>query len=134
MVNRGLVANKDEAFDRYLGDRSPAFEPKPYMAAGDVIDLIHGVKGVAVLAHPGTSLSELVIAPLVDLGLDGVEVFHPAHQPPQIEYYIQLAGRYDLLQSGGSDSHGNSAGSRIGDCGIAYEAIAAQRERAACYA
>ena len=134
MVNRGLVANKDEAFDRYLGDRSPAFEPKPYMAAGDVIDLIHSVKGVAVLAHPGTSLSELIISQLVNSGLDGVEVFHPAHQPPQIEYYMQLAGRYDLLQSGGSDSHGNSDGSRIGDCGIGYEAIAALRERAASYA
>jgi predicted metal-dependent phosphoesterase TrpH len=133
MVNRGLVANRDQAFDQYLGDRSPAFEPKPYMAAGDVIDLIHGVKGVAVLAHPGTSLSEPVIAQLVDSGLDGVEVFHPAHQAPQIEYYIQLAERYSLLQSGGSDSHGNPEGSRIGDCGIGYEAIEALRERAATY-
>ena len=134
MVNRGLVANKDEAFSLYLGDRSPAFQPKPYIAAEEVIDLIHQVSGVAVLAHPGTSLSENLIAQLVDVGLDGLEVYHPAHRPPQIEYYVQLAQRYDLLQSGGSDSHGGPEGARIGDYGIGYEAIEALRERAATYA
>lgn len=134
MVNRGLVASKDEAFNHYLGDRSPAYEPKPYMAAGDVIELIHRVKGVAFLAHPGTSLSESVIAQLVDSGLDGVEIFHPAHQAPQIEYYTQLVERYGLLQSGGSDSHGNPESARIGEYGIGYEAIEALRERAASYA
>ena len=133
MVNRGVVATKDEAFSHYLGDRSPAFAPKPYIAAADVIELIHRVNGVAVLAHPGTSLSEVVISQLVDCGLDGVEVFHPAHQAPQIEYYTKLAGRYGLLQSGGSDSHGDPAGPRIGECGIGCEAIEALRERAATY-
>ena len=134
MVNQGLVSSKDEAFDQYLGDRSPAFEPKPYMAASDVIDLIHTVKGVAVLAHPGKSLSELVIEQLVEVGLDGVEVFHPAHHAPQIEHYSKLATRYGLLQSGGSDSHGDADGSRIGDYGIGFEAVEAMRERAATYA
>jgi len=134
MVNRGLVASKDEAFDRYIGDRGPAFSPKPYTSVGDVINLIHQAKGVAVLAHPGTSLPEAVIAQLVDCGLDGIEVFHPAHQPPQIEHYTQLVGRYDLLMSGGSDSHGDSEGARIGEYGIGYEAVEAMRKRAATYA
>ena len=134
MVNQGLVSSKDQAFDRYLGDRSPAYEPKPYNAAADVIEMIHQVQGVAVLAHPGTSLNEPVISQLVDSGLDGVEVFHPAHQAPQIEYYAELAGRYELLQSGGSDSHGDPNGSAIGDYGIGYEAVDAMRERSATYA
>jgi predicted metal-dependent phosphoesterase TrpH len=134
MVNQGLVSSKDQAFDRYLGDRSPAYEPKPYNAAVDVIDMIHKVRGVAILAHPGTSLNEPVISQLVDWGLDGVEVFHPAHQAPQIEYYTELAGRYGLLQSGGSDSHGDPNGSNIGDYGIGTEAVDAMRERSAAYA
>ena len=49
MVSRGVVTSKDEAFERYLGDRSPAFSPKPYHSAEDVIDLVHRVGGVAVL-------------------------------------------------------------------------------------
>jgi predicted metal-dependent phosphoesterase TrpH len=134
MVKGGVVASKDQAFDRYLSDRSPAFEPKPYNAAADVIEMIHEVHGVAVLAHPGTSLNEPTISQLVDAGLDGVEVFHPAHHAPQIEYYTELAGRFGLLQSGGSDSHGDPDGSRIGDYGIGCEAVEAMRERAASYA
>jgi len=133
MVDRGLVASKDEAFSRYIGDRGPAFSPKPYTAAADVIDLIHRASGVAVLAHPGTSLPESIIIQLVGCGLDGIEVFHPAHQPPQIEYYMQLSGRFDLLMSGGSDSHGDAEGARIGEYGIGYEAIEAMRKRAATY-
>ncbi len=134
MVENGLVADKDEAFNRYIGDRGPAFKPKPYTAAETVIELIHRSAGVAVLAHPGASLPEFVIEHLVSHGLDGIEVFHPAHQPPQIDFYNQLADRYGLLKSGGSDSHGNIDGTRIGDYGVGYEVIEAMRERAATYA
>ena len=134
MVNQGLAVNKDQAFDDFLGDRSPAYEPKPHVDAREVIDLIHATAGVAVLAHPGTSLSEGVILRLVDWGLDGVEVYHPAHQAPQIEYYTQLAQRYGLVSSGGSDSHGEPGNARVGECGIGYEAVKALRQRAAVYA
>lgn len=134
MVKNGLVADKHEAFNRYIGDRGPAFKPKPYTAADTVIELIHRSGGVAVLAHPGVSLPEFVIQQLVSHGLDGIEVFHPAHQPPQIDFYNQLADRYGLLKSGGSDSHGNIDGTRIGDYGVGYEVIEAMRERAATYA
>lgn len=134
MVERGLVRSKDEAFNRYIGDRGPAFSPKPYTAATDVIDLIHRARGVSILAHPGASLPESIVTQLVDGGLDGIEVFHPAHQPPQIEYYMQLVNRFNLLMSGGSDSHGDAEGARIGEYGIGYEAIEAMRKRAASFA
>ena len=134
MVNQGLATTRDQAFDDFLGDRSPAYEPKPHVDARDVIDLIHSTGGVAVLAHPGTSLSKAVFLRLVDWGLDGVEVFHPAHQAPQIEYYTQLALRYGLVQSGGSDSHGEPGNARVGECGIGYEAVKALRQRAATHA
>ncbi len=134
MVSRGMVTNKDEAFERYLGDRSPAFSPKPYHSAAEVIELVHQVGGVAVLAHPGTSLPEATILHLVDSNIDGIEVFHPAHHAPQIEYYTQMTAQYNLLQSGGSDSHGGPEGVGIGDYGIGYEAIDAMRQRAATYA
>ena len=134
LVQKGLVDSKDEAFNRYIGDRGPAFKAKPYTSAEDVIALIHRTGGVAVLAHPGASLSEAIIQQLIAFGLDGIEVFHPAHQPPQIDFYNQLADRHGLLKSGGSDSHGNVDGTRIGDYGVGYEVIEAMRERAATYA
>ena len=133
LVKKGLVADKNEAFNRYIGDRGPAFKAKPYTSAEDIIALIHHTGGVAVLAHPGASLHEGILQQLISFGLDGVEVFHPAHQPPQIDFYNQLADRHGLLKSGGSDSHGNVDGTRIGDYGVGYEVIEAMRERAATY-
>lgn len=134
MIEKGFVANKDEAFNRFIGDRGPAFRAKPHISAEEVIARVHRAGGVTVLAHPGHSLPEAVIEQLIGFGLDGVEVYHPAHQPPQIEFYTQLAARHKLLVSGGSDSHGDAEGTRIGDYGIGYEAIEAMRERAARYA
>jgi len=131
MVDHGIVATKDEAFRLYIGDRAPAFSPKPYTAPEQVIELIHRAGGVAVLAHPGASFPEHILVQLVHSGLDGIEVFHPAHQPAQIDYYTQLAAHYGLLMAGGSDSHGEAEGVRIGEYGIGYEAIEAMRARAA---
>lgn len=134
MVEKGLVADKDEAFNRYIGDRAPAFRAKPHISAQEVIARVHRAGGVTFLAHPGHSLPDAVIQQLIGFGLDGIEVFHPAHQPPQIDFYTQLAERHSLLISGGSDSHGDAQGTRIGDYGIGYEAIEAMRARAARYA
>lgn len=133
LMERGVVATKDEAFNRFIGDRGPAYSPKPYMPPETIIGLIHRAGGVAVLAHPGVNFPEPTLAQLVDLGLDGIEVYHPAHQPPQLDFYHQMANRYHLLMTGGSDSHGEADGIRIGECGIGYEAVAALHNRAAVH-
>ena len=134
MVGIGAVASKEEAFDRYIGDRRPAAVPKPRSPAADVIAMVHRLGGVAVLAHPAKSCPLPMLTRLVDSGLDGIEVFHPSHQPAQIEHYTKLAERFGLLPTGGSDSHGEESGPRIGDCGIGCEAIADLEARAARYA
>ncbi len=134
IVASGAVPTKEEAFQRFIGDRRPADVPKPRSPAAEVIGLVHELGGVIVLAHPGLAVPETVIAELVDTGLDGVEVYHPSHQLPQIEHYRDIARRYGLLMSGGSDSHGEPKGPRIGDCGIGCEAVDALNERSATYA
>lgn len=133
MVERGAVATKELAFDLFIGDRKPADVPKPRIPYDALIALIHHLGGVAVLAHPGKSTSEALVARLAEAGMDGIEVFHPAHQPPQIEHYTEMAQRYNLLPSGGSDSHGETDGSRIGDYGIGSEAVEALCARAAAH-
>ena len=134
MVANGAVPTKEEAFRNFLGDRRAAYVPKPRSPAAEVIGLVHELGGVIVLAHPGMTVPATMIAGLVDIGLDGVEVYHPSHQPPQIEHYQEIARRYGLLMSGGSDSHGEPQGPRIGDYGIGCEAVEALNERAATYA
>ncbi|MFH1571966.1 MAG: PHP domain-containing protein [Gemmatimonadota bacterium] len=134
MVDRGAVPTKELAFDLYIGDRKPADVPKPRIPYAELIALVHQLGGVTVLAHPGNSVSEATVARLAEAGMDGIEVYHPAHQPPQIEHYTEMAERYHLLPAGGSDSHGEPEGTRIGDYGIGCEAVEALSARAATYA
>lgn len=68
--------------------------------------------GVTVLAHPGRAdeyepLDEARLHRLLAAApVDGLEVDYPTHTPEQVAFYRDLAARYDLLCSSGSDSHG----------------------------
>ena len=62
--------------------------------------------GVAVLAHPGQLDSYDLLPDLVDCGLGGIERFHPDHTAADHARCADLAERYNLLCTGGSDYHG----------------------------
>ena len=78
----------------------------------ETIEQIHRAGGVAVLAHPtviqcdGRWLQESDVGALVEIGLDGLEIYHPRLDPQARAYFGALAQRFDLLVSGGSDAHG----------------------------
>ena len=110
LVEAGFCANQEEAFERFLKRNRPAWVPKFRMNAPDTIALIHRAGGVAVLAHPGLNRSDDLIKPLVEAGLDGIECYHSRHSSSTSEYYVQLAERYELLITGGSDCHGYNKG------------------------
>jgi hypothetical protein len=42
----------------------------------------------------------------VKIGLAGIEVYYPEHSPQQIRQYTELARKYGLLMTGGTDFHG----------------------------
>jgi hypothetical protein len=106
----GRVDADDEAAGmRFLLNRPHSYNP-PTVA--EVITVAHQAGGVAVLAHPGRSKGIYAIpatandiASMVAIGLDGIEVFYPAHTPEQIDFLLACAIRHRLLISGGSDSH-----------------------------
>lgn len=106
LVARGLVASYDDAFGQYLKDGGPAFVPKPVFPAEKAIAMLHDAGGVAVLAHPGTRVDGRAIKRLIQVGLDGIETLHPSHSPALTRRYKDLARKYGLIETGGSDYHG----------------------------
>ena len=70
------------------------------------IELIIDAGGVAVLAHPGLTQRDHVIEDLVKYGLQGIEVYYPSHAPQTVKKYLEIAKKYDLAVTGGSDFHG----------------------------
>jgi predicted metal-dependent phosphoesterase TrpH len=110
LVQAGLCANLDEAFERFLRKGKPAWVPKFKMSAEQAIDLIHSAGGLAVLAHPVLNNCDELIPALVECGLDGLECYHTKHPWAVAEHYVKMAEQLGLLVTGGSDCHGVSKG------------------------
>lgn len=125
LVKKGLIPDVKTAFDLYLANGKPAYVEKKILSVKEVIYLIHELKGLAVLAHPGLikatpeRLKHLILE-LVNLGLDGLELYHPEHTDEQRAFFTALAQEHDLAETGGSDCHGlaKPTGFNIGSLNI----------------
>lgn len=112
LVARGLVADMEEAFSRYLGDGAPAHLPKPMPTPAEAIAAIHAAGGKAVWAHPLASVVgrtggvARMARELAAQGLDGLEEVHPAHDVEGRKQLRKLARELGLARTGGSDFHG----------------------------
>ncbi len=124
MVKEKLIGGLDEAFEKYLKKGRPAWVPKTKMSAAEGVELIHQAGGLAVMAHPGLNRTDDIIPDLVDAGLDGIECFHTKHSTAMSERYLEIADKYHLLVTGGSDCHGYSkAKPLIGTVRLPYEHV-----------
>ncbi len=113
LIAAGHVADRTEAFDRFLADGGPAHVPRYAIDIAHGIDLVHGAGGVAVIAHPWGRGRERVLPPAVltrlaeDHGLDGLEVDHQDHDADARHRLRRLTERLGLLATGSSDYHGS---------------------------
>jgi predicted metal-dependent phosphoesterase TrpH len=110
LVARGAVADVAEAFDRYLSSGRPAYVPAPGVSVHDAVTLATEAGGVAILAHPGRlppGERARVLAEALEAGVDGIEVWHPQHDPALRHALATLVERHALLATGGSDYHGH---------------------------
>ncbi|MEP7288542.1 MAG: PHP domain-containing protein [Chloroflexota bacterium] len=138
MVEAGFVGSLQEAFDKYLGDDGPAYVPHFNLTPEDAIRAVHAAGGIAVLAHPGRyEAYGKIIAGLLPLGLDGLEVFYPDHTPAIIEELRGIVRQHDLVMTVGSDFHRREGdgSARIGSVKTPPDLaiVAALRERTLRY-
>lgn len=109
MHEKNAVKYYEEAFQKYIGSDGPAYVPKANFTPQEAIELTHEAGGLAVLAHPGIDDKAQHLDMLLGLGLDGIEVYHPAHTQADIDRFKHLAERYRLVITGGSDYHGSES-------------------------
>ena len=110
-VRKGYVNSIKEAFEKYLGNDSELYVKKKRLSPEKTIELIKNAGGIPVLAHPyqtkktGDDL-DMLVRDLKSYGLEGIEVFYSKHSKEQIEEYLLLSKKYNLIVTGGSDFHG----------------------------
>jgi len=111
---KDYVRNAQEAFDKYLGQGAAAYEDKEVIEPADAIAAIHDADALAVLAHPiqlkyeNHAQLERILRDLIDKGIDGIEAYHTEHAVADTRLYLDLAKKYNLGITGGSDFHGAS--------------------------
>jgi len=124
LLKEEFVHTYEEAFARYLGYHAQAYVPKKFLAPQEGIELIHLIRGVAVLGHPGTCRSQQAIYDFLQLGLDGIEAYHYKHDRETTRHYINLARKLGLIYTGGSDCHGRRGGRvLIGTVKVPYKCL-----------
>lgn len=111
LVELGVVANRDQAFEEWLAPGRPAYVDRYATDLVAAIRLLKAAGGRAVIAHPWSRGSDRVLTPdafagLVEAGLDGIEVDHNDHDADQRAALRAIAADHDLIVTGSSDYHG----------------------------
>ena len=111
LVEGGYAATFQDAFDRYIGSEGPAFAPPKGKHPGEIYQLIEEAGGISSIAHPGLlgraeMMDDNYIMEHREWGAKAIEVFHPRHDDYMVSYYMNLAHKFNMGITGGSDCHG----------------------------
>ena len=112
MLDKGYISNFRHAFDHYLDtEEYHEYVGNARPTAERCIRVLKGAGGKVSLAHPhqigiDNDALDKQVRELKELGLDAVECYYPRHSPEQTAFYLELAKKYGLHVTGGSDFHG----------------------------
>ncbi len=105
LIRKNYSRDIQAAFRELLSPGRPGYVPQTYLRPQEAVKLVARAGGIAVLAHPGRLKDESIVAELVEAGLAGIETFYPTHDANQVAHYRELASRYGLVMTAGSDFH-----------------------------
>ncbi|TSD03087.1 MAG: PHP domain-containing protein [Parcubacteria group bacterium Athens0714_16] len=122
----GKIPDVKEFIHEFMIIGKPAYTKKYAIEPFDAIDLIHKMGGgVAVLAHPCWDVpfgDESIIKQFADWGIDGIEAIQGRETKEEsekyIKYFSEMARKYNLIITGGSDFHSDKDGKPGGDRGL----------------
>jgi len=122
LVNKGYTQTIAQAFEagKFLESPKAKAVKKQKLTANQAIDLILRAGGMSVLAHPmrikGLGIREskafyenveALIVKLKKMGLSGLECYHTDHTHEEALWLVEMAGKYKMHVTEGSDYHGS---------------------------
>lgn len=111
LVRKEYALSHKEAFEKYLGEDGKYYVNRKFITPEEAIDAILKAGGIPVLAHPMLyHLPDAELDALVDRltkhGLKGIETIYSTYSKEEEDTVRQLADKYNLIITGGSDFHG----------------------------
>lgn len=110
LLEEGYVSSVTEAFETVLSKEGGFYVQPERLELIDAIRFLRSIKALPILAHPLKEISadQLcdMLPALKEAGLLGIETMHSSYSDEDIAISKEIASKYSLLQSGGSDYHG----------------------------
>jgi len=113
VIEAGYESDWGKVFDKWIGNDAPAYVSHRKLEAVAGVEMIRDSGGLPVIAHPyydfhGRSLDlESMLPAAKEAGLVGLEVYYGVFSASEHRQYANVAEKYDLLATGGSDFHGD---------------------------
>ena len=98
---------------KYCEPQSKAYIPSTKLSIEDGLTLAREENCLTILAHPCLIKNQDYVEEILKYGFDGIEVRYPNHFDME-NHYKDLAKKYNLFISAGSDCHGDSTHADIG--------------------
>lgn len=120
LVEKGILANRSEAFEQLLATSSPYYVEQYVPDARAVVEFIHAAGGKTVWAHPkamkrGTVAPDRAYRELTEAGLFGIEVDHRDNPADTRQFLTDIVNVYGLARFGSSDYHGRGKPNKLGE-------------------
>ncbi len=106
MIKKGYGKTRTEVFHKYLVEGCYAYVKPKGPDIKEAIKTIKNAGGIVVLAHPSTIEGSFDIEDVIKMGFEGIEVFYPTHTNGKIKKYLNIAEKYNLIVTAGTDYHG----------------------------
>lgn len=93
-----------------FAEGAPCYVPIHHPKLEDILDIIHLTGGLAVLSWAKETLDydEAFFEQVLDLGIDGLEVFTPYYREEEMAQLLRVARQHHLFVTAGSDFYGES--------------------------
>ena len=121
LIRKGYFTERQEVFDAVLKRGRPAFCHRVLPTLERALETIHQAGGLAIWAHPvyrkknERSYVRKTLRYMSKFEIDGVETQYPHYSEYQQQMLKEIATEMNLLESGGSDFHGeNRPGVELG--------------------
>lgn len=114
LMKKKYVSSVQEAFDKYLAEGRSCYVERIMPTPSEAIGLIKKSGGVPVLAHImlykrlDSAQKNALVRELKEAGLMGIETYYNTYTPVEQEYVASLAKQWALMETGGTDFHGQN--------------------------
>lgn len=121
LIKNGYGSTITEAINTYL---SGCPQENDRLDARSAIKAIKAAKGRVIWAHPlgGENVKRMSeerfykqLHFLLDAGIEGLEVYYSRYNQDEVAFLENVANKYNLLISGGSDYHGKNKNNHLGE-------------------